>query len=119
MPLPLTIDETTKAILAALTSDEIAKGVAYLDTLILPKETALEIDGRIHHLAWEGFVAFVDAAPLANWGHPCRYLIVRRETVEIISINAQFPPFLRGASPTLRVIWKAESVPEWAVAVHR
>ena len=43
-------------------------------------------------LPWDGFVAFVDLEPMANWGHACRYVLMHPETGESKAVNAQLPP---------------------------
>jgi hypothetical protein len=40
-------------------------------------------------------MVFADDAPLANWGHPCRYLLYESENGELYkTVEAQFPPYL-------------------------
>ena len=43
---------------------------------------------------------------------------IEKKKVEISgeSIEAQFPPFMRGVPDTLQVIFKAGAVPDWTVA---
>jgi hypothetical protein len=60
---------------------------------------------------------FIDLQPKANWGHDCRYLLVAVDSGAIQQYPASFPPYLRGASPTLQIVWKGEDVPSWAAAV--
>jgi hypothetical protein len=48
-------------------------------------------------------VVFVDDEPLANWGHPCRYLLYEPENGELYrTVGAQFPPSLVKAPETFR-----------------
>ena len=61
-------------------------------------------------------MAFLDRAPAANWGHPCRYLLIDLESGAVRGFDATEPPFLRGAAPTLRAIARDPSVPDWTLA---
>lgn len=114
MTLPL--DQISEIVLANISAKERESCVVYLDEQVLDAGTVLEIDGREIHMPWPTVTAFIDLEPTVNWGHDCRYLLVNSETGELQSIDARFPPFLRGAPDTVRVIWKAETVPSWAVA---
>jgi hypothetical protein len=103
--------------LKELSDGERRGGAVYLDEVELAPGATLAVDKKEIPLTRASAVVFVDREPQANWGHPCRYLLIALEeggTVE--SIEAQFPPFLRGVPKTLRLIWKGESVPDWAIA---
>ncbi|MDQ2894184.1 MAG: hypothetical protein M3Y09_00815 [Actinomycetota bacterium] len=60
---------------------------------------------------WDALIGFVDREPMANWSHSCRYVLVSRETGELLSVEAELPPF--GSRPALgwRVAYRAPSVP--------
>ena len=116
--MPLTWNEITERVLASLSTEEIGSSVVYLDAQLLPAESPITIDRTQRHMPWPGMIAFVDLDPEANWGHDCRYLLVNQETGELRSIDARFPPFLGGASATLKLIWKGEAVPSWVLAVE-
>ena len=46
-------------------------------------------------------MVFADDAPLANWGHACRYLLYEPENGELYrTVDAQFPPYLTEESET-------------------
>jgi hypothetical protein len=89
-----------------------------LDPLTLSR-TNLAVDRRIREEgetlgpAFQGLTAqrpavlvFVDEAPLANFGHPCQYLLYDPQTAErFAQLPARFPPW-------------AESVPESLEAFH-
>jgi hypothetical protein len=114
--MTLSWDQISELVLANLSAEERESSVVYLDERVLSTGTAVEIDGKEIRMPWPAVIAFIDLQPEANWAHDCRYLLVNSETGELQSIDARFPPFLRGASDTLRVIWKAEAVPRWALA---
>jgi hypothetical protein len=113
---PSVWDAVAARALNELTDEERRTGVLYLDQRELPADAAIEVDKAPLPLRHRSALAFVDREPEVNWGHSCRYLLISLEGEEIQSIEAQFPPFLRGVPGTLRVIWKGEAVPEWAVA---
>lgn len=97
--------------LSTLSERERQSAAAYLDTRELDSGARVTI-GRVEtEVPAQGFLAFVDPSPTANWGHPCRYLLIESATGRIHRFDAQFPPFLRGVSPALRLIWKGQQVP--------
>lgn len=114
--MTLSWDQISELVLANLSAEERESSVVYLDGRVLPMGAVMEVDGREIRMPWPAVIAFIDLEPMANWAHDCRYMLVNPETGELRSIDARFPPFLRGASDTLRVIWKAEAVPRWALA---
>jgi hypothetical protein len=114
--MTLSWDQISEWVLANLSAEERESSVVYLDKRVLPAGTVVRVDGEEISLPWSAVIVFIDLQPEANWAHDCRYLLVNAETGELRSIEARFPPFLRGASDTLRVVWKGEAVPRWALA---
>jgi hypothetical protein len=114
--VPMTLDEAANLARAQLTDDERRSAIAYLDKRELAAGSVLTIDERDAPVPNRSVVAFVDKVPQANWGHPCRYLLIDLDSGAISSIDAQFPPFLRSTPPTLRMIWKGDAAPDWAAA---
>jgi hypothetical protein len=88
----------------------------YMSDRMLEPGDELEIDGRRVEVDAPTVVAFVDLEPGVNWGHRSRYLLIDRDSGSVRAVDAQFPPFMRGMPPDLRVIYTAPDVPEWAVA---
>ena len=117
--MSLTIEQAAEKALATLSATEKATSVVYLDSQEI-KAGASVPSGREPIVApWDALMAFVDLQPTANWGHTCRYLLIHAQTGETRSFDASFPPFLKsGPSKTLRVVWKGERVPDWALAVR-
>jgi hypothetical protein len=113
---PMTWDEVAERALAQLTAEERQSGVLYLDRRELPAGSTLEIDGRETPIRRPSAMAFVDRVPQANWGHSCRYMLIDLESGHIESIEAQFPPFLRSVPPSLHMVHKGETVPDWTIA---
>lgn len=115
--MALSWSEISNQVLNTLSPSERQSSVVYLDKRILPPHSTLEIDRRPVQVPSKVVVAFVDLDPTANWAHDCRYLLVDPETGRVKSVDARFPPFLRGAPETLQVIWKGNDVPNWTVAL--
>jgi hypothetical protein len=97
--------------LSTLTEQERQGAAVYIDTRELEREARVAIGRAEIEAPSRGYLVFVDPHPTANWGHPCRYLFVDGETGAVHRFDAQFPPYLRGISPTLRLIWKGLQVP--------
>ena len=55
------------------------------------------------------FMVFVDLRPGANWGHPCRYLLVSREDGSIARVDSEFPP----TAESLRLVHRGEGIEDW------
>src|SRR5882757_7043075 len=98
--------EVAERALATLSKQERESGAVYLDESEIPAGAELALDTHKFISTGPSALVFVDPTPAVNWGHACRYLLVDRQSREVKSIPAQFPPFLHGASPTLRLIWR-------------
>jgi hypothetical protein len=113
----VTSSELEQAALASLAEDERSRAVVYMSDRVLEPGDELEIDGRrVQRVDAPTVWAFVDLEPGVNWGHRSRYLLIDRESGSVRAVDAQFPPFMRGMPPDLRVIYAAPGVPDWAVA---
>ena len=70
----------------------------------------------------ETVMVFADDEPLANWGHPCRYLLYEPENGELYrTVEAQFPPYLVDPPETFRAFHKpiAWAYPELLWPIYR
>jgi inner membrane transporter RhtA len=115
--MPLAWETIAERAVGQLAPEERDASVVYVDERILPAGVAVELDGRSVELDRAVAVAFVDLEPRLNWGHRCRYLLVDAETGAVDAVEARMPPFLRGAPPTLRLVWRGADVPDDAIAV--
>ena len=62
---------------------------------VLKRGHTIEAQHQKIEIERDTVVVFADDAPLANWGHPCRYLLYEPENGELYrKIDAQFPPSL-------------------------
>jgi hypothetical protein len=100
-----------------LTAGERANGVAYAVETPVAAGTQLQFPGTAIDVPAEAYVAFIDREPTANWGHSARYVLVSRESGEVSSVEARLPPFRQGGDFRWRVIYRAPSIPDAAVAV--
>jgi hypothetical protein len=113
-------DTALSLAMAALQPGESPASIAvYLDERPMLADEIIET-GKAQLAAAQGsYLVFIDLAPPANWGHPCRYLLVSQSLQRGAIAEGSMPPFLRGASKTLTLIWKGGNVPDWTLAVRR
>jgi hypothetical protein len=111
--------KTLSLILSLLTPHERAQGVAYALSDVVPAGTVIAASPRPVIAATKAYVAFVDSEPLANWGHPARYLLVDAQSDAVTVIDVRFPPFGAGSPLQWQVIYRAPGVPDAAVATPR
>ena len=111
-------EDFVSGVQAHLTPDEHANGVAYAAVTEAPfaAGTKLHFPGTVIEVPAESRLVFIDRQPMANWGHPARYLLVGSESDETWSFDTRLPPFRPGGDLRWRVIYKAPSVPDAAVA---
>jgi hypothetical protein len=115
----LTVEQATEKAVATLSASEKDTSVVYLDSQPIKAGESVQAGHQAVVAPWDALMAFVDLQPTFNWGHNCRYLLIHARTGEIKSFDDSFPPFLKGGpSKTLRVVWKGERVPDWALAVR-
>lgn len=95
-------DRIVERVLANLTEEERAHGIAYLAQPPVSGGTLVQFPRMEIEVLRPSWLAFVDGSPDRDWGHACRYLTVDDETGEIQSYAAQFPPF----SPAEPRIWR-------------
>lgn len=112
----MTWEQVAEHALKELSPEERRSGATYLDEVELAPGSTITIDQKEVPVRRASAVVFVDKEPQVNWGHACRYLLVDLEDGRVVSIAAQFPPFLRQVPKTLRLIWKGDTVPDWAIA---
>jgi hypothetical protein len=103
---------------AHFTPDERANAVVYAAVSEIPfaAGTQLKFPGATIQVDSDSWLAFIDRAPMANWGHPARYLLLDRKSGEPRSVDTRLPPFQPDGELRWRVIYKAPSVPDAAVA---
>lgn len=113
-------DRQIRAVLEnQLTREERGGGVAYLAATPIKARTVLNFPQTRIEAPWDAAIAFVDRQPLANWGHPARYILINRETGDVVSVEARLPPFRRDDPLHWSVVYQARSVPDTALAVPK
>jgi len=114
----VTSPELEQAAIASLSEDERSRAVVYMSDRVLEPGDELEVDGRRVEVDAPTVVAFADLEPGVNWGHRSRYLLIDRDSGNVRAVEAQFPPFLRGLPPDLKVVYRAQGVPDWMVTTE-
>lgn len=112
----MTADKILALILSMLTPQERAQGVAYALPNPVAAGESFPAGGGSVVAATSAYVAFIDREPLANWGHPARYLLIDAETAQVTSVEARFPPFGAKIDTKWRVVYRAAGVPDSVLA---
>ena len=82
--------------LSQLAAAEQKKTNLYLDTEIHPKGVMIGPEFQRIGTEQDTIVVFADEEPLANFGHPCRYLLYHAANGNYIkTVPARFPPYLK------------------------
>jgi hypothetical protein len=113
-----TFQEFVSALPTHISLDERSKGVAYAAVTETPLAagTRLQFPGIEIEVKADSWLAFIDRVPMANWGHSARYLLVSRESRRTWSFETRLPPTGPHADLRWRVVYKAPSIPDDAVA---
>src|SRR5687767_2877424 len=101
--MALTEQELIDRALGSLTDTERSRSIVYLDEKRISPGKGVKFGNAEIDVPWPAIMFFVDLEPGVNWGHKCRYLLMNSETGQLSTVPAQFPPFLKGTSPTLRL----------------
>jgi hypothetical protein len=104
---------------AQLTPAERACSLVYAFADPVPAGTELRFPHIKFKVPWEALLAFVDREPQANWGHSCRYLLLDRETGQVLSKEARFPPFRQEELRRWKVSYQAPGIPDSLIAIPK
>ena len=115
--MPLSDNQLDSIVNAQLTTAERAGAIVYALLDSLPSGTKLQFPHLDLDMPWDALLAFVDREPRANWGHSCRYLLINRDTGEVRSKEARFPPFRPDSLRSWRVVYQAPGTPDNLSAV--
>jgi hypothetical protein len=117
----LPLERLRSIALSRLTAEEVSACVVYLATERVRRGETLAFARVRFTCASDGYLAFVDLDPSANWGHRCCYVCIDDERGAAERLDAQFPPFgpRTGDRSALRwqVIYRAPGVPDALIAV--
>jgi hypothetical protein len=114
--MALSTDQLLERLRADLDAEELDGAVAYYAEQPIEAGAELAAPGGTLVAPFAALLGFVDRDPTANWGHSSRYVFVNRNTGEVTSSESRLPPFGPSAQLQWRVAYKAESVPDSAVA---
>jgi len=102
----------------SLGADRLSGAIVYLDWNPIRAGERVQVGDVLIEVLWDAYIVFVDLEPMANWGHVCCYLAIRRDGDEIIHVAANMSPFLKAETSTFRLLWRGPLAPEWAVRAH-
>ncbi len=107
----MTIDwnELAGRVLAALTETERRQSVVYIDTTLFEPGSTVRINRQDHSITQPTILAFIDLHPPANWGHPCRYVLLYPEQGGTETIDASFPP----DATHLALAHRSDGIQDW------
>ena len=78
----------------------------WIESKVLRRGQTINAQHQQIEIERDTVMVFTDDAPLANWGHPCRYLLYEPEKSERYrTIEAQFPPYLTERPDTFKPIY--------------
>ena len=83
----------------------------WIESKVLRRGQTINAQHQQIEIERDTVMVFTDDAPLANWGHPCRYLLYEPENGELYrTIEAQFPPYLTERPDTFKpfhqpIVW--------------
>jgi hypothetical protein len=87
-----------------LGTDETLSSRIYVAQDAIAGGTVLNLPHTEITAPWDAQLVFVDLEPQANWSHSSRYLLVRVDHDEVLSIESRFPPFGSTESPDWRLL---------------
>jgi hypothetical protein len=118
--MSLPVERLRAAALAPLTTEELRSCVVYLAVTPVTRGEALAFPRVAFTCPWDGYLAFADLDPMANWGHRCCYVCIDGTTGDAHRIDAQFPPFgprRDEGRPRWQLIHRAPGVPDSFVTI--
>ncbi len=74
-------------------SETIDNSIIFIDTKVYNKGSTKKIGTSNFTFPYNGFMVFIDLEPKVNWSHPCLYLFIKTNLLEIIKIKESFPPY--------------------------
>jgi hypothetical protein len=101
--------QIAEMVLVTLSPEELQQSAVYMKPALLEAGTAIATGRQLIPINEPSVMVFVDLFPAANWGHPCRYLLIAAHTGNIQVVDSQFPPGREG----LKIVHKGERVENW------
>jgi hypothetical protein len=97
--------------LATLPAHELRGSNIYLDPRICATGARVPVGRQTISAAQPSLLLFIDLVPGANWGHPCKYLLVGLEDGKVQEIDAAFPP----PRENLHLLQRGEGAEDWTL----
>ncbi len=94
----LTRHEILNLVLRELSAKQTRECSVYLDSRMKEPGDEVRVGLKTMDMPFLGFLVFVDLMPMANWGHPVVYLLIKSDGTDLVRVDDQFPPF-EGDSP--------------------
>lgn len=107
--------ELTGRVLNTLTETERQQSVVYFDTNVYEPGATVRLNRQVHVITQPTILAFIDLQPSANWGHPCRYVLLHPEHDGVESIDASFPP----DATHLALAHRSDGIQDWMLLTTR
>ena len=98
--------------------DRLVDAIVYLSADSVLGGEQRKFGDTLINVPWDAELVFIDLEPGVNWGHECCYLVIRRNTDEVIRVEARMPPFLKDGASTFQLLWRGDLAPEWAVMTN-
>jgi hypothetical protein len=85
--------EVLDVILEHLSEEEIEDSIISWDRKLLEQGDSVKVGRESIEMPFDGYMAFVDLVPKANWGHPCLYFLIDAEADRVQVRKEVFPPY--------------------------
>jgi hypothetical protein len=89
-----------------LSAEHIEGSFIYWDSKIRIREEQIQIGPQTYQFEFDSILIFVDLAPFFNWAHPCLYLFLNIDNLEVETVDASFPPYSNHIPETYSILLK-------------
>jgi hypothetical protein len=107
--MSLSIQQITDRALSSISGDERQHAAVYIDPSTYQPGSKIRVGRAEIRVSSPTVALFLDMAPGANWGHPCRYLLVDATSGDVRAVDSEFPP----APEKLRLIDRGPVTEDW------
>jgi hypothetical protein len=117
--MPLSLPDIARRAVESLTPEERRTAAVYLDTTRHAAGDAVRAGPGSFTVPRDGYVAFVDLEPRANWSHRARFQFIDAQRGDVMNTDARFPPFSAGSPGPYRLVHHPPDVPPWTLLTDR
>lgn len=82
-----------------LSAEEAAGAAVRWDTQPRRAGERIRLGPQEQSMPFDGYFVFIDLAPMMNWSHPARVLMIAEDGGDVVAHEASFPPFPDRAYP--------------------